>query len=156
MNFILLKTHIRQAIASILLMSVIACTPSQQTIVPGKVSESTQVAIPPNSAQNRANLIALFFVKKDNLKNEFRAEVYPIALMLNGRYVEISNDVTQDIRNNGSRDRIVEVNHQRLVLNPIKDFAIVSNHQKLGDFQVKKPIVSQFACSSMITGQGKL
>lgn len=153
MTFMLLKTRIRQMIASALLMSVIACTPSQQSIAPGKVSASTQAAIPPNSTQN-TNLIALLLVKKDNLKNEFRAEVYPIALMLNGRYVEISHDVTQDIRNNAARDRIIEVNNQRIVLNAIKDFAVISNHQKLSDFQVEKPVVGQYICSAVIVGQG--
>jgi hypothetical protein len=137
------------------LTSLIACVPDQRSVVPGKVSESTQATIPLNSTQNATNLVALFFVKKDNLKNEFRGEIYPLALLLNGRYVDVSQDVTLDIRNNALPERILTINNPRTYLNAIQNFTVISDRQKLGDFQVEKPIVSQFTCSSFITGQGK-
>ena len=133
-------------IISIGLTSLIACTPDQRSIVPGKVSESTQ---------NMTNLVALFFLKKDNLKNEFRGEIYPIALLLNGRYMDVSQDVSLDIRNNILPDRILTLNNPRTYLNAIQNFTVISDRQKLGDFQVEKPFISQFSCSSMIIGQGK-
>ncbi|RAM47972.1 MAG: hypothetical protein C6Y22_30410 [Hapalosiphonaceae cyanobacterium JJU2] len=157
-KFLLLKTRVGQAIASVLLMSVIACSLSQQSTTSGVSggSEFSQTTAPQSLARETisSNLVALFLVKKDNLKNEFRGEVYPIALMLNDRYLEISNDVTGDIRNDASRDRIIQMNNQRIVFNAIKNFTVISDNQKLGEFQVEKPIVSQFACSSIITGQG--
>lgn len=157
MKSMFLKTRVGQAIASVLLISVMACNPFQQSTsgVPGG-SEDSQAMAPQGSPRETisSNLVALFIVKKDNLKNEFRGEVYPIALLLNDHYLEIINDVTEDIRNDASRDRIIQINNQRIVFNAVKTFTVISDHQKLGEFQVEKPIVSQFACSSIITGQG--
>jgi hypothetical protein len=152
-KFMLLKSCIGQAIATGLLLSLAACNLSQPASPP---TASTPTKTIPSQSLSRSNLIGLLFVKKDNLKNEFRGEIYPIALLLNDYYLEVSNDVTKDVRNRGSLDRILQINDQRIVTNAIKDFTIVSNHQKLGEFQVEKPVVSQFACSSMITGQGYL
>jgi hypothetical protein len=142
-------------IISVGLTSLMACTRDQRPIVPGKVSEPTQAKIPLNSTQNTTNLVALFFLKKDNLKNEFSGEIYPIALLLNGRYMDVSQDVSSDIRSNALPDRILTLNNPRTYLNAIQNFTVISDRQKLGDFQVEKPIISQFSCSSMITGQGK-
>jgi hypothetical protein len=140
-------------IATGLLLSLAACNLSRPASPP---TASTPTKTIPSQNLSRSNLIGLLFVKKDNRNNEFRGEIYPIALLLNDRYLEVSNDVTQAIRNGGSRDRILQINDQRIVTNAIKDFTIVSNHQKLGEFQVKKPVVSQFTCSAVITGQGNL
>lgn len=154
MKFFPAKTYIKQAIALALLASIVACTLNQQSIFPVKVSESFAAIISADSTRNPKNLVALFLVKKDNLNNKFRGEIYPIALLLNNHYIEVSNDVTQDTRLYASPDRIIELNNQRIFLNTIKDFIVISGHQRLGEFQVEKPIVSQFACSSIITGQG--
>ncbi|MBI4779808.1 MAG: hypothetical protein HY785_00650 [Oscillatoriophycideae cyanobacterium NC_groundwater_1537_Pr4_S-0.65um_50_18] len=137
-----------QAIATALLMTLAACnlpqTPASQSPVPEKAP---------------TNLVALLFVKKDNLKNELRGEIYPIALLLNDRYLEIGTDLTRDLRDFGNLDaagraRILSLNNQRVVTNAIQNFTVVSNGQTLGEFQVEKPIISQFSCSSIITGQG--
>lgn len=143
-----LNTRLKQTIAAVLTLSIIACAPIQRSTAPA--SDQPTIA-----ARNTGNLVTLFLVKKDNLKNEFRGEVYPIALMLNDRYVEATTDVTEAVRNKASQDRILEIDSQRIIINAVKDFTVISNHQKLGDFQVEKPIVSQFSCSSMITGQGQ-
>ena len=174
MKFMFLKSHLEQTIASIVLMSIVACSPSQRSTTPNPVSHQpatpnsgspSQKSTTPNPVSHQSvtrrsagkfskNLIALLVVKKDNIKNEFRGEIYPIALLSNDRYLKVNNDVTQDIRNNGSRDRILQLNAQRIVTNVIKNFTVISNNQKLGEFQIEKPIVSQFYCSSIITGQG--
>jgi hypothetical protein len=155
---VLLKNCVRQAIASILLISVMACSSSQQSATSGvaKTSVFPQAVFVSSPAQNTVatNLVGLLLIKKDNLKNEFRGEIYPLALLLNDRYIEISNDVTLNTGNGISRDRILQINQQRIVLNAIKNFNIIIDNQNLGIFQVEKPIVSQFSCSSIITGQG--
>ncbi|KAM3099106.1 hypothetical protein ACKFKF_15860 [Phormidesmis sp. 146-12] len=140
-----MKSWVGSAIASLLLFSLIACRSSQST------------SSPPNPIDTRPtnNLIGLLVVRKDNLTNQFRGEIYPIALRLNDRYLEVNEDVTLDIRNGANLDRLIELKNQRLIVNAIKDFTIVANHQKLGDFQVEKPIIGQFACSASITGAGK-
>jgi len=152
-KFMFLRSYIGQAIATGLLLSLAACNLSQPASPP---TASTPIKTISSQNLSRSNLIGLLFVKKDNLNNEFRGELYPIALLLNDHYLEVSNDVTQDVRNRGSFDLILQINDQRIVINAIKDFTIISNHQKLGEFQVEKPVVSQFACSSVITGQGNL
>jgi hypothetical protein len=156
-KFMFLKSYTRQAIATGLLLSLAACTLSQPASPP---IASTPTQTIPSQNLSRSNLIGLLFVKKDNLNNEFRGEIYPIALMLNDRYLEVSlevgNNVTQNVRSRGALDRILQINDQRIVTNAIKDFTIISNHQKLGEFQVEEPVVSQFTCSAVITGQGKL
>jgi hypothetical protein len=139
-----LKSFFQRATATVLLMSLAACNQPQMTQNQAKVS---------------SNLVALLFIKKDNLKNEFRAEIYPIALLLNDHYLEIGTNLTRDLRDYGSpdgsnRDRILSINNQKIVTNAIKDFTVISDRQKLGEFQVEKPIISQFQCSSIVTGQG--
>jgi hypothetical protein len=104
--------------------------------------------------QGSANLVALFLVKKDNLRNQFRGEIYPIALSLNGSYVDVSNDVTREVRENFQENRLLEVMRQHSFLSAVKNFVIINQGQKLGDFKVNNLALSQFACSSMITGQG--
>jgi hypothetical protein len=73
MKFMILKSCIQQAIATVLLVSLAACNQPQTTA-------------PKSPAKTSNNLVALLLVKKDNLKNEFRAEIYPIALLLMNYY----------------------------------------------------------------------
>lgn len=137
-----------QVVATALLLTLAACALPQ-----------TSVPQSPAPEKAPANLVALLFVKKDNLNNELRGEIYPIALLLNDHYLEIGTDLTQDLRDFGTpnaagRDRILSLNNQRVVTNAIQNFTVISNGQTLGEFQVEKPIISQFSCSSIITGQG--
>jgi hypothetical protein len=150
-NIFLFKRHIKQTIASLLLMSLAACTSSQQSTLPTGTSPKP----------DKTNLIALFIARKNNLNNEIRGEIYPIALQVQDQYVDVSNDVTVEARNTSESDpidqtnsRIVELNYSRIFVNAIQVFSIINNHQAVGQFRVEKPIVSRFACSAMITGQG--
>jgi hypothetical protein len=139
-----------QVLATTLLLALTACNLPQTPVPQSSAKEKEKAS---------ATLFALLFVKKDKLKNEFRGEIYPIALLLNNHYLEISTDLTRDLRdfetpNAAGRARILSLNHQRVVTNAIQRFTVISNGQKLGEFQVEKPIISQFSCSSIITGQG--
>ncbi len=149
MKFTLTKAYVRKAIAFLLLLGIGGCIPSKSPFTSSTPSASTS---------DGTNLIALLWVRKDNLKNEYRAEIYPIALLLNGHYLEVSEDVTQDLRDNSipdiTPDRIIQFNEKRIIVNAVQSFTVVSNDQELGNFQVEKPIISQFSCSSLITGQG--
>lgn len=158
MKSIFWSSHIGQLLAPILLLSLLSCSPAQKSTRsgPAQQEDSTQSSALQSSAKApiSSNLIALFLVRKDNLTQEFQAEVYPIALLLNNRYLEVSEDVTLDARNGVTSERLIQLKNPRIVVNAIQNFTVVSNHQVLGEFQVEKPIVSQFACSSLITGQG--
>jgi hypothetical protein len=118
-------------------------------------AESAQLQIG-SSSQNRGstNLVALFLVKKDNLQNQLRGEIYPIALHINGSYVDVSNDVTREVRDNFQENILLRNVQSHSFLSAIKNFTVVSQDQKLGEFTVDNLAVSQFACSAMITGQG--
>jgi hypothetical protein len=152
-NILLSKRRIGQTIASLLFVSLAACTSAQQPTLPTGTSPALKPAA--------TNLVALFIARKNNLNNEIRGEIYPIALQIQDQYVDVSNDVTVAARNTSANDpidqtnsRIIEINSSRIFVNAIKDFSIISNHQEVGEFRVEKPIVSQFTCSAIITGQG--
>lgn len=118
-------------------------------------AESAQLQIG-NSSKNQGstNLVALFLVKKDNLQSQLRGEIYPIALYVNGGYVDVSNDVTREVRDNFSENILLRNIQSKSFLNAIKNFTVINQDQKLGEFTVNKLALSQFACTSMITGQG--
>lgn len=101
------------------------------------------------------NLVALFLVKKDNLNNELRGEIYPIALYINDSYVDVSRDVTPQIRDDFQEDILVRNTQPQSLLSAIKTFTVLNQTDKLGEFKVNKLRVSQFACSAFLTGQGK-
>ncbi|HEY9620503.1 MAG TPA: hypothetical protein V6C78_09040 [Crinalium sp.] len=149
MKFTLIKAYVRKAIAFLLLLGIGGCIPPQSPLTSSTPSSNTNDGI---------NLIALLLVRKNNLKNEYRAEIYPIALLLNGHYLEVSEDVTRDLKENSipdiTPDRLIQLNEKRIIVNAVQSFTVVSNDQELGNFQVEKPIISQFFCSSLITGQG--
>ncbi|MBL1175529.1 hypothetical protein [Pantanalinema sp. GBBB05] len=101
------------------------------------------------------NLVALFLVKKDNLNNQLRGEVYPIALYINNSYVDVSRDVTPQIRDDFQEDILVRNTQPQSLLSAIKTFTVLNQTDKVGEFKVNKLRVSQFACSAFLTGQGK-
>lgn len=101
------------------------------------------------------NLVALFLVKKDNLTNQLRGEVYPIALYINNSYVDVSRDVTPQIRDDFQEDILVRNTQPQSLLSAIKTFTVLNQTDKIGEFKVNKLRVSQFACSAFLTGQGK-
>lgn len=156
-KFMFFKPQFRQITSTVLLVSLAACSSSPWSLTSRttKGADSTQPTVSHQGNQPiSTNLVALLLVNKDNLSNEFRGEIYPLALLLNDRYLEMVHDVTPEIQNNIPHERILQLNDQRIVTNAINNFTVISNQQKLGEFQVARPVVSQFSCSSMITGQG--
>jgi hypothetical protein len=101
------------------------------------------------------NLVGLFLVKRDNTSNQYRAEVFPIAFHINNRYVDVSTDVTQEIRIGFEPDRLVELRENHSLLSAIQSFTVVDQGNELGQFTVEQLGVGQFACSSMLIGQGE-
>ncbi|MBD3882035.1 hypothetical protein IFO70_09725 [Phormidium tenue FACHB-886] len=133
------------ALFAVLTSGVVACTPLVNW------AQSVSVA----STQSPTNLVSLFLVKKDNLRNEFRGEVYPLALLINGRYVDVSQDLTLQVRNDFAVDRLVELNEDRSMLRAIQNFTVLNDSTRLGQFTVDKLSVGQFTCSSLLIGQGQ-
>nr|WP_290221251.1 hypothetical protein [Trichocoleus desertorum] len=102
----------------------------------------------------QTNLIGLSLVKKDNLTNEYRGEIYPIALLINGRYVDVSTDVTTSVRDDLSEEVLLRTFGNQSLLSAVQNFTVLNQGEKLGEFQVQKLGISQFACSTKLTGQG--
>lgn len=120
-----------------------ACQPSSSSSPPPS-------ATPPASS----NLLALMLVKKDNLTNEMRGEIYPIALAVNGGYLDVSNEVTSQIRQDFQPEALLRINQHKNSLNLVQQFAVIGPQGKIGDFTVQKPSITQLACSTYLTGQG--
>ncbi|MGI0488989.1 hypothetical protein ACN4EK_26570 [Pantanalinema rosaneae CENA516] len=139
------------------LSGITACQPTTDR------ETSSQVAVAANPEQPMMvstpalpnNLVALFLVKKDNLTNQLRGEVYPIALYINDSYVDVSRDVTPQIRDDFQEDILVQNTQPQSLLSAIKTFTVLNQDHTLGEFKVNKLRVSQFACSAFLTGQGK-
>jgi hypothetical protein len=130
---------------------VTACTTIRDRASNSTSANSTST----QTIATQSNLVGLFLVKKDNLKNEFRGEVYPIALHLNGKYVDVSHDVTPQIRNDFQLEQLIKTHQQRNILSAVQSFTILDDDQSLGKFNIEKLSVSQFACSTLLTGQGQ-
>jgi len=108
-----------------------------------------------DAIKNRSNLVSLFLIKKNNLNNEISGEIYPLAFLTNGRYVDASTDVTLEARNNTSEDYLIKNLGKQSLLNAIKNFTVASQGKKLGEFNVDRLAVGQFTCSAKLIGQGK-
>lgn len=109
------------------------------------------VAQTPAVKPTKDNLIGLFIVKRNNLNQQYRGEIFPIARYGKGRYTDASTDVTLDMRQNATEAEIVKRNAAKSVLNTKPTFNL-----PIGKFSVDRLNVAQFACSSMLVGQGKL
>jgi hypothetical protein len=134
------------ALATLFLSGAIACAP---------VSDLVRSIATESSAQPLPNLVSLFLVKKDNLNHEFRGEVYPLALSINDRYVDVSQDLTLQVRTDSDVDRLIQLNEARSMLRAMPDFRVVNDSTQLGRFTVDQLKVGQFACSSFLIGQGQ-
>lgn len=120
-------------------------------------SRSVEIAPSPTATSRQDNLIALFVVKRDNLNQQYRGEIYPIAQYKNGRYSDASVDVTLEMRQNAKEADIVKRNAARSVLNSNPTFTAVNPQgNALSKFSVDRLGVGQFACSSLLIGRGKL
>ncbi|MBD1844452.1 hypothetical protein H6F89_13825 [Cyanobacteria bacterium FACHB-63] len=121
----------------------------------GTESRSVEIAQSPLPRQDK--LIGLFIVKRNNLNQQYRGEIYPIAQYKNGRYSDASVDVTPEMRQNAKEADIVKRNAARSVLNSRSTFTVTNTQGKsLGQFKADRLGVSQFACSSLLIGRGKL
>lgn len=96
-------------------------------------------------AFKNGNLIALFFLRKDNITNTLRGEIYPIAYYSKGKYLDASVDVTDSAEN---------VHGDKTILNKIKDFIILGESGKIGNFRVDEISASSYRCSEILTGKG--
>jgi hypothetical protein len=124
--------------------------------VGAQANHSTSTNSPKSqSAATNPNVVGLFLVKQDKLRNEFRGEIYPIALYLNGKYVDVSNDITQGMRNPSRLEWLIKINQQRSILSAVQSFTILDRDQSVGEFSFEKLNASQFTCSTLLTGQGQ-
>lgn len=145
--------------------AITACTlPGNSTSTSDNASSKdlsgTQISAQPSPAKpssSRDNLVTLFFAKKDNLKNQFRGEVFPIARFINGKYVDASVDLTTEVRNQDQGDALVKKYQQKTPLATTKTLMVLNGEgtKAIGTFQVNKLAIGQFACSSYLVGQGQ-
>jgi len=136
--------------ASLLLTTLTACK-----FIPNQAANSVKPTVGDRASTTQStNLVGLFLVKKDNLTNEYRGEIYPIALLINGRYVDVSTDVTTSVRDDLSEDVLLRTFGNQSLLSAVQNFTVLNQGTKLGEFQVQKLGISQFACSTKLTGQG--
>lgn len=108
-----------------------------------------------NSNKNQASyLLGLFLVKKDNQTGEYKGQLFPIALHLNGKYVDVSQDVTTEIRNDFAIANLIRNQETKSFLNAIQQFTVIHQSKPVGQFTVNKLEVAPFACSAFMVGQG--
>ncbi len=132
------------------LATLTACNlPSDRLVNAQKPNQSDRT---PTTQQT--NVVGLSLVKKDNLTGEYRGEIYPIALLINGRYVDVSTDVTTFVRDDFSEEVLLRNFGNQSLLSAVQDFTVLNQGEKLGEFQIQKLGISQFACSTKLTGQG--
>ena len=108
----------------------------------------------PDQAMNpeKANLVALFFLRQDHLKNQLRGEIYPIALFSQGKYVDASINVRRQTDPPPEIERV----RRKLGLSDFKRFTLLNQGQKLAEFRVNEITSSQFQCSELLTGKGQI
>ncbi len=103
------------------------------------------------------NVIGLFLVKKDQINQQYRGELYPIAQYKNGKYLDASVNVTLEVREDSSESAIVKRNLAKSILNQPKTFAVLDTQGKtITQFAAKKAGVGQFACESFLVGRGEV
>ena len=132
------------------LATLTACNlPSDRLVNAQKPNQSDRA---PTAQQT--TVIGLSLVKKDNLTGEYRGEIYPVALLINGRYVDVSTDLTTSVRDDFSEEVLLRNFGNQSLLSAVQNFTVLNQGEKLGEFQVQKLGISQFACSTKLTGQG--
>ncbi|MBF2029860.1 MAG: hypothetical protein IGS48_24420 [Oscillatoriales cyanobacterium C42_A2020_001] len=148
-----MKKLVVTLLASLLTVgSLAACSNANQNNVQ---SSNAQPSNTPNpQSESSTNLVGLFIVKKDNTTGDYRGELFPIALHLNGSYVDVSQDVTLEMRDNYAIQNLVYNHQTKSFLNAIKQFTILDQSKQLGQFAIKQLGVTQFACSAFLVGQG--
>jgi hypothetical protein len=117
-------------------------------------SLSKQVTEQGAEPDNTGNLVSIFVVTKNNITNDYQGEIYPLALLINDRYVDVSQDITQAVRQS-STDRILQLESPRSVLTAIKNFTVTQQNQPQGQFTIDRLAATSYVCSSLVTGQGQ-
>ncbi|MDV2994609.1 MAG: hypothetical protein N4J56_004263 [Chroococcidiopsis sp. SAG 2025] len=133
---------------------IAACQTLQNPPVKSAQPSDSSIAAQKQQAE-QTNLLALFLVKRDNFKQEYRGEIYPIAFYIDDEYVDVSDDVTLLIRNNFSSEQLIKNQRQQSFLNAVEKNTIINQDRQVGNFEVEQLTVSQFACSSLLVGQGQ-
>lgn len=130
------------------LVGLSSCSMFRSAIAPPPQPLPTQIPIQTN------NVIGLFFVKKDNTTGNYRGELLPIAVRLNGQYVDASQDITLDSRNPVLLDNLVQNYADRSVLKAVSEFTLINQAQAVGRFKVAQFGATPLACSAFVVGQG--
>jgi hypothetical protein len=98
------------------------------------------------SARTDENLIALLFLRKDNIQRTLRAEIFPIARYLNGKY-EDASVMTFESQRTADME-------QRSFLNRFRDFSVYQDSKRVGAMKVKGLEWGMFQCLHGVVGLG--
>ena len=110
--------------------------------------------LPTEAPSPTNNVIGLFFVKKDNPTGNYRGELLPIALRLNGQYVDVSQELTVDSQNSIPLNNLVQNQASRSVLSTVSEFTLIDQSKPVGRFTVNQLGATPLACSAFVVGQG--
>lgn len=103
------------------------------------------------------NVVGLFLIKKDQINQQYRGEIYPIAQYKNGKYTDASVNVTPEVREDSSESAIVQRNLSKSILSQPQTFTVIDPQGKpLTQFAAKTAGVGQFACESLLVGRGQV
>ena len=139
------------------IQTITACqTPraeSQQTDNSSQTESTTQ----PQQTKPQTNLIGLVQIQKDNTSQQVKAQVYSIALYRNGNYVDVSNNITEKVKNsfgnNSEQYTLSENDREKSLLNGTKNFTVVGDRGKIGNITVDNLEVAQLSCSYFVAGK---
>lgn len=108
-----------------------------------------------NPQPAKESTLALLFIKRDNLTQQYRSEIFPIARYSKGRYQDASLNLTLEMREDANEAAIVKAkaNVARSLLKPNQTFTAYNAQTKLGNFKVERLGVGQFACSAYLVGR---
>lgn len=120
------------------------------------IAFSTIAAFSTQAAPAPDNVLGLFLVKKDLITQQWRGEIYPIAQLKDGKYIDASVNVTGTALEDAKESEIVQLNAAKSILNQPRTFtAVNSNGKPLVQFSSKTIGVGQFACDSYLIGRGQ-
>ncbi len=141
------------------IQTITACqTPkaeSQQTDNSSQTESTTQ----PQQTKPQTNLIGLVQIQKDNTSQQVKAQVYSIALYRNGKYVDVSNNITEKVKNsfgnNSEQYTLSENDREKSLLNGTKNFTVVGDRKKIGNITVDNLEAAQLSCSYFVAGKSQ-
>ena len=92
------------------------------------------------------NLVALLFLRRDNIEKTLRGEIFPIARYLNGKYEDASILTFESQRTAGME--------QRSLLNRFRDFSVYQDSKRVGEMKLKGLEWGLFQCLHGVIGLG--